>query len=51
LAQISPAFAAQPYAAEVMRNGAITVVEYVRAGDGAESYNVSAIALTGHLLV
>jgi broad specificity phosphatase PhoE len=50
LAQISPAFAAQPYAAEVMRNGAITVVEYTGVGDGSSGYEVKAIALTGHLL-
>jgi broad specificity phosphatase PhoE len=49
LAQISPAFVAQPYAAEVMRNGAITVVEYTEAEDGVGSYKVSAIALIGHL--
>jgi broad specificity phosphatase PhoE len=49
LAQIHPGFAAQPYAAEIMRNGAITVVEYTVGGDGMESYTVSAIALTGHL--
>lgn len=49
LAQIHPGFAALPYAAEIMRNGAITVVEYRRAGDGMESYQVKAIALTGHL--
>jgi hypothetical protein len=56
LAQLSPAFAAQPYAGEVMRNGAITVVEY--RGDGAPQYpqsqypqyEVKVIAHTEHLL-
>jgi broad specificity phosphatase PhoE len=49
LAQISPAFAAQPYAAEVMRNGAITVVECSGQTNGAANYTVKAIALTEHL--
>jgi broad specificity phosphatase PhoE len=48
LAQIHPSFAAQPYAAEIMRNGAITVVEY-RIADGMANYTVHAIALTEHL--
>jgi broad specificity phosphatase PhoE len=51
LAQISPAFAAQPYAAEVMRNGTITVVEYAVDGDSTTNYRVIAIAMNGHLLV
>jgi broad specificity phosphatase PhoE len=46
LMEISAAFAAQPYAGEVMRNGSITVVEY----RGADRYTVKAITLTGHLL-
>lgn len=47
LAQISPAFVADPYAGEVMQNGAITVVEFTGA-DGA-GYSVRKIAHTGHL--
>ena len=47
LAQLSPAFAAQPYSGEVMKNGAITVVEY--DGEGAARFVVKAIALTEHL--
>jgi broad specificity phosphatase PhoE len=56
LAQIAPAFAATPYAGEVMRNGAITVVEYRSAeksrekeSEGNGGYRVKAIALTEHL--
>jgi broad specificity phosphatase PhoE len=45
LARSHPGFAAQPYSAEVMRNGAITVVEYT-----GSAYVAAAIALTGHLL-
>jgi broad specificity phosphatase PhoE len=49
LAQISPAFAATPYAGEIMRNGAITVVEYRNVGNGMGAFVVKAIALTAHL--
>ena len=49
LAQISPAFAADPYAGEVMRNGAITVVEFGAAAAGDARYVVRQIAHTGHL--
>ena len=49
LAQISPLFAAQPYAGQVMRNGAITVVEYTRTAEGVANYMVKAIAMTDHL--
>jgi broad specificity phosphatase PhoE len=54
LAQTYPGFAAQPYSAEVMRNGAITVVEYT----GVEytgncsvgcCYSIRTIAFTYHL--
>jgi broad specificity phosphatase PhoE len=50
LAQVHADFAAQPYAAEIMRNGAITAVEYTGGGDSAGPYTVKAIASTGHLL-
>jgi broad specificity phosphatase PhoE len=49
LAQIHPGFAAQPYAAEIMRNGAITVVEY-RVENGTGRYKVHAIALAEYLV-
>jgi broad specificity phosphatase PhoE len=51
LAQIHPAFAARPYAAEIMRNGAITVVEYRGMEHSAGCYVVKEIAFTGHLPV
>jgi broad specificity phosphatase PhoE len=47
LEALSPAFVAQPYSGEIMRNGAITVVEYDPAGE--RSFSVTAIALTAHL--
>jgi broad specificity phosphatase PhoE len=47
LAQVSPAFVAAPYAGEVMRNGAITVVKF--AVDNHACYAVKQIAGTGHL--
>jgi broad specificity phosphatase PhoE len=47
LAQISPAFVADPYAGEVMRNGAMTVVEF--GGEEGACYAVKQIAGTGHL--
>jgi broad specificity phosphatase PhoE len=50
LAQVHPGFAAQPYAAEILRNGAITVVEYTGGGDNTGHYTVKTIASTGHLL-
>jgi broad specificity phosphatase PhoE len=49
LGQISPAFAAQPYSAEVMRNGSITVVEYKGNGDSGACYVVKGVAFTEHL--
>ena len=48
LAEVSSRFAAQPYASEIMRNGAITVVEYVSEGSSV-AYQVKAIALARHL--
>jgi len=45
LRQIAPAFATQPYAGEVMRNGAITTVDY----RGIDAISVKAIAVTSHL--
>jgi broad specificity phosphatase PhoE len=49
LAQLFPAFAAQPYSGEVMRNCAVTVVDITRTNGGAENVVVEAIALTDHL--
>lgn len=49
LAHISPAFAAQPYAGEIMRHGSITIVEYTKESEDAANYAVKAIALTAHL--
>jgi broad specificity phosphatase PhoE len=45
LREISPAFAARPYAGEIMRHGAITTVEY----RGVDAIVVKSIAATGHL--
>lgn len=49
LAQLSPAFAAQPYSGDVMRYGAVTVVEYAEAVGGVGRYEVRAIASAAHL--
>ena len=49
LAQIHPGFAAQPYSAEIMRNGAITVVETTGKCSDNYGYSIRTIALTHHL--
>jgi broad specificity phosphatase PhoE len=49
LAKVSPAFAVRPYAGEVMRNGSITVVEFVRMENGVGKYRLHGVTLTEHL--
>jgi hypothetical protein len=53
LTQISAAFASQPYSGDVMRNGAITIVdctvECTATTASARPFVIEAIALTQHL--